>query len=122
MKLIKTAVQIDIPILVIRADSFAARFFGLMLRKSLPNHEALLLVPCNSIHMFFMRFPIDVVFLDEHNQIKQLAENLRPWRIISPVRSAHATLELPVGSIKRFNMAVGDKLESLNPKNRVEGG
>jgi uncharacterized membrane protein (UPF0127 family) len=107
---------------IVSCQSFAARFFGLMLRKSLPYHEALLLVPCNSIHMFFMRFPIDVVFLDEHNQIKQMAENLRPWRIIPPVRSAHATLELPVGSIKRFNMAVGDKLESLNPKNRVGGG
>jgi uncharacterized protein len=116
MKLIKNTDHIDIPIMVIRADSFAARFFGLMLRKSLPNHEALLLAPCNSIHMFFMRFPIDVVFLDEQHEIKQMAENLRPWRIIPPVRAAHAALELPAGSIKRFNMAVGDKLESLCPK------
>jgi uncharacterized membrane protein (UPF0127 family) len=116
VKLIKNTVAIDIPIVVTQADSFTSRFLGLMLRKSMPSHEALLLAPCNSIHMFFVRFPIDVVFLDEEHEIKKMAENLRPWRIIPPVRSAHAALELPAGSIKRFNMVVGDRLDSLYPE------
>ena len=61
------------------AESFLSRFCGLMLRKNLPEGRGLLLAPCNSVHMGFMRFAIDVIYLDENFCIKKIVRNLRPW-------------------------------------------
>ncbi|MFC4767933.1 DUF192 domain-containing protein [Effusibacillus consociatus] len=107
--------QVQIPIQIEKADKFVSRFTGLMFRKKLPENKALLLVPCKSIHMFFMRFPIDVMFLDKNNRVVKIVENLRPWSLVPPVRSAHSTLELPVGAIRRHGIQVGDRVgfESL---------
>ena len=90
------------------ADSFWSRFCGLMLRKNLDPSSSLLLKPCNSIHMLFMRFPIDVVFLDESNRICGMCESIKPWRVSSVYWDSVQAVELPAGTIARTGTIEGD--------------
>ena len=62
------------------ADNFWKRFCGLMFRKSFPGGWGLLLTHCNSVHTMFMRFPIDVIYLDNNGKIVKCIEHLKPWR------------------------------------------
>ena len=98
---------------VYMADSFATRFRGLMLRPRdfLPMGTGLLIAPCNSIHMMFMRFPIDVVYLAEDYTVVKVARNIRPWIGISAClkRGTWAVLELPSGSVDYYGIAVGSR-------------
>jgi uncharacterized protein len=96
------------------ADGFWSRGRGLLGRKTLPAGEGILLLPASSVHMFFMRFAIDVVFLDRELSVLDVRENLRPWRMASR-RGAHSTLELAVGEIERRGLAVGQQLELSPP-------
>ncbi len=93
------------------ADSFLKRFQGLMFRADLPEKEGLLLVPCNQIHMMFMRFPIDAVFLDTSNQVVNLYHDLSPWWGLSGWhRQAEKVLELRSGTLVKKNVKTGDRL------------
>ena len=95
------------------ADNFLQRLRGLMLRSqaSLPMGTGLLLAPCNSIHMMFMRFAIDVVYLAEDYTVVKVARNIRPWIGISAClkRGTWAVLELPSGSVDYYGIAVGSR-------------
>jgi uncharacterized membrane protein (UPF0127 family) len=82
---------------------------GLLGRDGLEPAEGLLIRPTNSVHMFFMRFPIDVVFLDRELTVKKIVETLRPWRM-SGARGAHAALEIPAGEASRRGITVGERL------------
>src|SRR6266550_1840248 len=82
------------------ADRPWSRMRGLLGRSSLPPGEGLLLKPAGSIHTFFMRFPIDVVFLDRELQVVGVAPELRAWRTAGR-RRAKAALELPAGEAGR---------------------
>ncbi len=93
-----------------KAETVGSRLLGLMFRKSLAEDEGLHIIPCNGIHMFFMRFPIDVVFLDREERVVKIVENLRPWRIVPIVKGAYSTLELPVGSIQKHKISIGNQL------------
>ena len=90
------------------------RMRGLLGRRDLPRGQGILLRPAASIHTFFMRFPIDAVFLgraasDGSRPVLAARRNLRPWIGIVPlVRGAAGVLELPVGSIDASGTAVGD--------------
>ncbi|HEY7736507.1 MAG TPA: DUF192 domain-containing protein [Candidatus Limnocylindrales bacterium] len=94
--------------------SLWAKFMGLMGRPSLPNGEGLWLPDSNGIHMMFMRFPIDAVFLgrpdsDGARPIVSLHRRLPAWRGLVPlVRRANGVLELPAGTIDATACAVGD--------------
>jgi len=106
------------------ADSFLARFFGLMGKSCLHAGGGLLLTPCNSIHMFFMRFPLDVVFIDKNNTVVYLIENIKPWRVSPIVKQARSVIELPLGTISASGTEVGDRLvfngyHSLRPACRI---
>jgi uncharacterized protein len=92
------------------ADTFLSRLRGLLGRRELHADESLLLSPASSVHSFFMRFPIDVVFLDRDLTVLATREPLRPWRLAS-CRRAHSALELPAGSCKRWAVRPGDRLE-----------
>jgi len=93
------------------ADSFWARFRGLMLVPELAEGEGLLISPCNSIHMMFMRFPIDAIFLDSSNCIRAVYEKLRPWTGFSSWhRDVSSVLELKSGSIQKTGIRVNDTL------------
>ena len=93
------------------AVNFFARFLGLMGRPSLPQDEAILFPQCNSIHTFFMRFPIDVVFLSKEGQVVSLIRGLAPWRMLMPRPRAKHTLELAPGTIERLQIEEGQRLQ-----------
>ncbi|NLH95766.1 MAG: DUF192 domain-containing protein [Clostridiaceae bacterium] len=93
------------------ASTFFARLRGLQFRKRFPPGHGLLLVPCNSIHTFFMRFPIDAVFLDRENRVVHICEGIKPWRVSGMIRSARCVLELPAGTVSATGTARGDMLD-----------
>jgi uncharacterized membrane protein (UPF0127 family) len=90
------------------ADRPWTRLLGLLGRKGLEPNEGLLLRPVNAIHTLFMRFAIDVVFLDRDYVVVKVVENVRPWRFAA-ARRAKAVLELPTGSAAR-RLRVGETL------------
>jgi len=91
------------------ATSFLDRLVGLIGKAELID-ESLWIKNCNSIHTCFMRFPIDVVFMDQQGIIKSYREKVQPWRFIAPDWSVADTLELPAGTIRKFNIKPGDQL------------
>ena len=93
------------------ADSFLSRGLGLMGRRSLPESGGLLLYPNNNIHMFFMRFPIDVIFADRQHKIVGLRHSFKPWRPFAAARTARYTIELPAGILQATKTEVGDQIE-----------
>jgi len=97
-----------------RADSLAARTRGLLGETMLAEGTGLWLDPCSSIHMFFMRFAIDVVFLDREQRVTRAVAALAPWRVAFGGRGARSAVELPVGSIAASDTRVGDLL-SFDP-------
>ena len=97
------------------ADSFLKRLRGLMFRQRLDERHGLLLAPCNSVHMLFMRFAIDVIYLDENFCIKKIVSNLPPWIGMSVCFGARGALELPGGEAKRLKLVVGQKFAKENP-------
>jgi len=93
------------------ASNFIARGVGLMGRQRLPENGGLLIHDCNGIHMMFMRFPIDAVFVDKANVVLKTYERLLPWVGIVPlVWRADKVAELPVGTIRRHAIKPGDQL------------
>jgi uncharacterized membrane protein (UPF0127 family) len=86
-----------------------SRSKGLLGRAGLAEQEGLWIQPTSSIHMWFMRFPIDVVWAAGDGRVLKLVENIRPWRM-SFCRGAKVALELPVGAIARSGVQVGDHL------------
>ncbi|MCB2294211.1 DUF192 domain-containing protein [Clostridium algoriphilum] len=90
------------------ADSFSKRLFGYMFRKE-PHHDAILLKPCDSIHTFFMKFNIDVLFLNEHMQIIKKIESLRPGQVVTKVRGAKIVIESKEGVFN--NIKEGHRLD-----------
>jgi uncharacterized membrane protein (UPF0127 family) len=102
------------------ADSWLARLRGLIGRRGLAAGEGLYLPGTNGVHMFFMRFAIDVVFVgaprgDGARQVVALKPNLRPWTGLVPwVRGAHGAVEVPAGSLSDSGLRVGDYV-TLSP-------
>ncbi|MDP2305950.1 MAG: DUF192 domain-containing protein [Pseudomonadota bacterium] len=92
------------------AIGFWDRLRGLLGRTSLLEGTGLWLQPCNSVHMWFMRFPIDVVFATREGRVVAVVPTLRPWAMTRPYFGAAVALELPVGMIARTGTALGDQL------------
>jgi uncharacterized protein len=82
---------------------------GLLGRASLPPGEGILLRPAGSVHTFFMRFPIDVVFLDKEERVVGIEPAVPPWRTAGR-RGAKAVVELAAGECDRRGLRVGDRL------------
>ncbi|MHB8575107.1 MAG: DUF192 domain-containing protein [Dehalococcoidia bacterium] len=93
-----------------RADNPWTRFVGLLGRGALHEGEGLHIAPCGSVHMFFMRIPLDIVYLDKEHRVVKAVANLKPWRI-SAARGAKTVIELPVGTIERTGTVAGDQLD-----------
>ncbi|MEC5423990.1 DUF192 domain-containing protein [Virgibacillus sp. C22-A2] len=102
---------IHLPLQIKHANTYWKRLKGLLFYKYPIIEEGLLITPCNSVHMFFMRFPIDVVFLDKENHVVKTVPNLTPWRMVTPVKTAYSALELPVGTIPSNCIYEGDKVQ-----------
>jgi hypothetical protein len=91
------------------AESLWARTRGLLGRSGLDSDEGLLIRPAGSVHTLFMRFPIDVVFLDRELRVLSVHAAVKPWRVAAQ-RGAKATLELPAGAAARAGLDPGRQL------------
>ncbi|MCE9666270.1 DUF192 domain-containing protein [Myxococcus stipitatus] len=103
-----------------RATTFARRFKGLMGVTQLAVGQGLHIQPCNSIHTFFMRIPIDVAFLDAQGRIVKQMLALPPWRTTSVYFQARSVLELPAGVLAASGTQEGDRL-SFEPASPPTG-
>ncbi|HEX7467390.1 MAG TPA: DUF192 domain-containing protein [Methanobacterium sp.] len=97
------------------ADSFLSRFMGLMFRKD-PEKGLILKLPSSrsrrgsSIHMFFMRFPLDIIFLDEDKKIVDMV-SIKPWKTYTPKAPSKYVIELEEGSINKYKLEIGDEMD-----------
>lgn len=92
------------------ADNAWTRLRGLIGHRPLEAGEGMMIEPCNSIHTFFMGFPIDVLFVSEDGTVVGLAEERAPNRIGPIVREAKFVLELPAETIAQTGTRVGDRV------------
>ncbi len=92
------------------ADTFWKRLLGLIGRKALAPGEGLLIRPSKGIHTWWMRFPIDVIYLDATYRVVDVDENVLPWRFGRPRRAASMVLEVPAGTVAATGTCVGDLL------------
>ena len=92
------------------ATSFFTRLRGLLGRQGLNDGQGMLIRPTDSIHTFFMRFPIDVIFLDRSDRVLRLIPEMGPNRVSPLVRHGRTVIELPAGALARSRTQVGDQL------------
>ena len=100
------------------ADSPLTRLRGLLGKAGLGSGEGLLIRPTSAIHTFFMRFPIDAIFLDRELVVVGVEADLSPWRVAAR-RGAKAVLELPAGESRRRGLRPGERLQLVD---RPRGG
>jgi uncharacterized membrane protein (UPF0127 family) len=102
------------------AASGQKRRKGLLGRDRLAPGEGLWIVPCESVHTFFMRFPIDLVYLDRENRVRKVKSTVGAWRM-SVCFSAYSVLELPAGTVRDTKTQRGDTLEFSPVNGEVQG-
>lgn len=93
------------------AVSFTSRFLGLMGRRRLNASEGILFPNCNSIHTFFMRFPIDVVLLEKTGIVIGIIGHMKPWRLLWPKKKVNHILEMESGKAEKLGLQVGMSLQ-----------
>ncbi len=91
------------------ADTVLGRLRGLLGRGGLGRGEGILLRPAPAIHTWFMRFPIDAIFVDRDLKVLAVSEDVRPWRF-ARAKGAHSVIELAAGESHRLGIAIGDRL------------
>jgi uncharacterized protein len=94
------------------AETSAERRTGLLKHARLDEGSGLWIVPCEAVHTFFMKFAIDLIYLDRKRRVRGTVRALRPWRM-SICLPAHSVIELPPGTIDRTNTQKGDYLELI---------
>jgi hypothetical protein len=104
-----------------KAHTAATRKKGLLGREALLPGEGLWIAPCESVHTFFMRFPIDLVYLDRKLKVKKVRSSVGPWRA-SACLSAHSVLELPAGTAAATRTERGDSVEFAAATMGAESG
>ena len=92
------------------AGSFGARLRGLMFYREMPEIDGLLLYPCNSVHMFWMRFPLGLIYLSRERVVLRVVDNLAPNKIGPQVKKAFYVLEVTAGLATFRNIQAGDRL------------
>ena len=93
------------------ADGLIGRLRGLIGRAALETGQGLLIIPCRSIHMFFMTFPIDVLYVNSDLEIVAVDHAIKPWQVGRPQPRASFVLELPAGTAGATGTQIGDHLE-----------
>ena len=97
--------QLEVP------RTFVGRGIGLMFRRHLESGRGMWINPCNGIHMFFMKFEIDAVFLDRDLKVVRVYRRLGRWRVVPLVRGARSVVELPAGRCDGLELARGEQLD-----------
>jgi hypothetical protein len=92
------------------ADTSEKRRVGLLKHERLEAGSGLWIVPCESVHTFFMKFPIDLVYLDKQRKVRKVRKAVPAWRL-SACLTAHSILELPAGTIEETGTQIGDVIE-----------
>ncbi len=92
------------------ASTAVKRVKGLLGRECLEDGQGLLFERCSSLHTFFMRFPIDVLYMDRSGKVLKAAAGVKPFKLVAAPLRAYYALELPVGAIRGSNTRVGDNL------------
>lgn len=92
------------------ADRFITRMFGLMCKKEIEKTEGLLISPCRQVHTFFMRFPIDVLFLSPSGKILMIQESMQPGKISPYVKDCFEVLELRAGVVKEKGITTSERV------------
>jgi uncharacterized membrane protein (UPF0127 family) len=100
--------KIKLNIRVVKAQTFWQRFIGLMFKKNIK--YSVLFKNCKSVHTFFMHFNLDVIFLDRDNRVIKIVKQLKPFRIVLPVKNAVSIVEIPSNTIENVNSLLGKKL------------
>ncbi|MCL4376869.1 MAG: DUF192 domain-containing protein [Actinobacteria bacterium] len=95
------------------AENFSDRLFGLIFR-NLEDNQGFVIENCNSIHTFWMRYKIDLIFLDRENKIIKLYENFKQFRFTPVIKNACKVIELPASTIKNNHLKTGEILRFLN--------
>ena len=98
------------------ADTFWTRMKGLLGREEVFADEALVITNCRSIHMFFMRFAIDAIFVDDQDRVVGLVENIKPFRLSPIFFRSRYVIELKAGTIAVTKTSLGDQLERSNAR------
>lgn len=104
------------------ARTWWTRTRGLIGHPSLAEDEGLLIERCDGVHMMFMRYPIDVIFLDRDGVVVGMRENLRPWRMTRLYRGAKQALELSAGAIARAGVELGHRLHAVEDESSSDPG
>ena len=91
------------------ANTSETRRVGLLKHTRLEPGSGLWIVPCESVHTFFMKFPIDLVYLDKKRKVKKVRHAVPAWRL-SACLTAHSILELPAGTVEKSGTQAGDEL------------
>lgn len=91
------------------ADTSAKRRTGLLKHSKLESGEGLWIAPCEGVHTFFMKFPIDVLFLSKQKKVLKVRHRMVAWRMSMSFR-AHSVLELPAGTAEAMGTSAGDQL------------
>ena len=94
-----------------RAESMFARGIGVIGWEDFGDYNGLFLINTNSIHTYFVRFPLDLVFVDKELTVVKLVKNLKPFRLSPIVWESKHVLEMPAGSIEKFSIKTGNKLD-----------
>jgi len=91
------------------ADTSAKRRTGLLKHERLNPGEGLWIIPCESVHTFFMKFPIDLLYLDKQKKVRKIRHAVPAWRL-SMCLSAHSIVELRAGTLEKSRTQVGDEI------------
>ena len=100
------------------ADTSEKRRTGLLKHDRLDPGQGLWIVPCESVHSFFMKFAIDLVYLDRNKKVRKVRHRMVPWRL-SACLTAHSILELPAGAVAASGTQAGDQLEIVEKESEV---
>ena len=101
---------------IVLVDSWTGRLRGYLGRREPQPGEGMLLVPCNAVHMFGLKFPLDLIFLNQSGVVVETIEDLRPWRRTSRIGNARFALEIPRGTIEASYTRVGDRFAWTSPE------
>jgi hypothetical protein len=99
---------------VVLADTLFLRMKGLLDKKEIKKGQALILKPCDSIHTFFMRFAIDVIFVDRQYKVDLAIQCLKPWRLTPLCWKAKFAIEFPCGIIQDSHTEKGDEIAIID--------
>ncbi|GIL16654.1 MAG: hypothetical protein BroJett040_04050 [Oligoflexia bacterium] len=96
------------------ADNLFSRMKGLLGTNELSENQAMWIHRCNSIHTYFMKYPIDCVFLTRDLRVLSIVESVGPWKMVWPQWGADSVVEMRSGNAKKLKLNIGDELHVGN--------